>query len=370
MDPINRNRAFFWPDLSPFIYFNLGAALKRNNNLRHLNAGVFMAPRIVCLGIESTAHTIGAGIVDEKCGILANEKHMHTTAKGGLIPRELADHHARHLPEILRSALLNSGIGWSDIDCIAYSAGPRIGTAMGVGATAARMISLLHNKPIIPVNHSVAHIEIAKKMCNSADPIVLYVSGGNTQIIAYEAGKYRVYGETLDIGIGNLLDSFGRGLGMGFPAGPEIDRLYFEAKGFVELPYSVKGMDLNFSGLLTAAQKRIGKSGNEDLAYSLCHTAFAMVTECCERALAHSGKKELLVTGGVAASRALQEMLAKMCSGRKVELKVCPKEHSQDNGAMIAWTGLLMYKAGRAVNVEKAITEQHFRTDQEKIDWV
>lgn len=326
--------------------------------------------KTICLGVEGTAHTAGIGIVDSGCRILANEKDTHTTQTGGLIPRELAEHHSQKFPEVLRKAFEKSGLDWKKIDCIAYSKGPGIGPALSCAATAARVLALLYQKPIIPVNHSIAHIEIAKRMCNSKDPLVLYVSGANTQVIGYESGKYRVYGETLDIGLGNLLDSFGRKLGMGFPQGPKLDEMYFKAKTYIELPYTVKGMDVFFSGLLTAAEKKIGVENETDLAYSLLHNAFAMVTEVTERALAHTGKKELLLTGGVGASKALQKMLVEMCKERGVKFRVCPREFATDNGAMIAWTGILMQKAGRAVPAEKATSIQGFRTDLEDADWV
>ncbi len=324
----------------------------------------------VCLGIEGTAHTAGVAIVDGSCKILANGLHSLKTEHGGMIPRELSAHHAQEFPKILQSTMQKYGKGWAEIDCIAYSAGPGIGTALSVAATTARMLSLVHKKPLVAVNHSVAHIEIAKKMCNSTDPLILYVSGGNTQVIGYESGKYRVYGETLDIGVGNLLDSFGRSLGLGFPAGAVLDKMYFEKKNYIGLPYSVKGMDVNFSGILTAAEKKIGKFEEADLAYSMMHNAFASITEVCERALAHTDKKELLLTGGVAASRALQQMLTKMCRQRGVKLKICPREYSQDNAAMIAWTGILMLRAGRQIEVEKAFTDQKFRTDLENVNWL
>lgn len=326
--------------------------------------------KIVCLGLEGTAHTAGVGIVDSDCSILASEKHSHSTEKGGLIPTELAKHHSEHFPALIKNALEKSGMKWDGIDCIAYSAGPGIGTAMQPGLVAGRMLALLHKKPLVPVNHSVAHIEIAKKKCGAIDPLILYVSGGNTQVIGYKSGRYRVYGETLDIGVGNLLDSFGRELGLGFPAGPKLDEMYFQGGKYIELPYTVKGMDVGFSGLQTAAERKIGKVEKLDLAYSLMHTAFAMIVEVTERALAHTEKKELLLTGGVAASKALQQMALKMCEGRRVELKICPPRLAQDNGIMIGWTGLLMFQAGRKVAPEKAGTDQNFRTDLEKIDWI
>jgi len=325
---------------------------------------------MICLGIESTAHTAGIGIMNEKGEVLANERESFTTEEGGMIPRELAEHHVDKFPQILKNALEKANITWDEIDCVSYSAGPGMGPALSVGATLARMLSLLHNKPLIAVNHCVAHIEIGKEKTGCKDPLVLYVSGGNSQIIGYETGKYRVYGETLDIGVGNLLDSFGRAMGLGFPAGPVIDKMYFEAMNYIELPYSVKGMDLNFSGLLTNAKQKIGKIDEKDLAYSLMHTCFAMLTEVTERALAHTEKKEVLLVGGVAASKALQKMIGEMCEDRKVKMFVCPVPLAVDNACMISWAGILMYKAGRTVKVNEATTNQKFRTDLEEITWL
>ncbi|MCR4334913.1 MAG: KEOPS complex N(6)-L-threonylcarbamoyladenine synthase Kae1 [archaeon] len=325
---------------------------------------------MICLGIESTAHTAGIGIVNEKGEVLANEKDTFTTEEGGMIPRELAEHHAEKFPTVLKNAFEKANLKWKDIDIISYSAGPGMGPALSVGATLARLLALLHNKPLVAVNHCVAHIEIGKEKTGCKDPLVVYASGGNSQIIGYETGKYRVYGETLDIGIGNLLDSFGRQMGLGFPAGPIIDKMYSEAKNYIELPYSVKGMDLNFSGLLTSAKQKIGKVDEKDLAYSLMHTGFAMLTEVTERALAHTEKKEVLLVGGVAASKALQKMINEMCKERGVKMFVCPTPLAVDNGAMISWTGILMFKAGRKTEIEKATTNQKFRTDLEEINWV
>lgn len=329
-----------------------------------------MKKKKICFGIESTAHTFSVGIVDSECNILANEKDSFTTKSGGLIPRELAEHHSRVGVEIISRALEKAGVSFKEIDCIAFSQGPGIGPALSVGAVAARMLSLQHSKPLIGVNHCVAHIEIGKKKCGCKDPLVLYVSGGNSQVIGYESGRYRVYGETLDIGVGNLLDSFGREIGLGFPAGPKMDEMYFGERNYIELPYSVKGMDLNFSGLLTAAKMKIWKADEKDLVYSLMHTAFAMLTEVTERALAHTGKKELLLTGGVAASKALQKMCSEMCEERGVRLFVCPSEFATDNGAMIAWTGLLMHNSGVTTPLEKSLTNQRFRTDQQEVTWL
>jgi universal protein Kae1 len=325
---------------------------------------------MICLGIESTAHTFGVGIVDEKCKILANEKHSLVTKEGGILPREAFDHHVNYAPSVLRQALANAGLDWEKIDIVSFAQGPGLGPCLRAGAVAARMLSLLHNRPLLGVNHCVAHIEIGKKLTNAKDPLVVYVSGANTQIIGYESGRYRVYGETLDTGIGNLLDTFGRALGLGFPAGPQIDAMYFKAKKYIELPYSVKGMDLAFSGLITAAKHKLDKVEKVDLAYSLMHTAFAMLTEVAERALAHTEKKELLLVGGVAASKALREMLEKMCNSRNAKLYVPPFEVCVDNGAMIAWQGLLEHMHGKRMQIQETAIDQRFRTDQAEVNWI
>ncbi len=322
---------------------------------------------MIVLGIESTAHTIGIGIV-KNSKILVNIKRQYKTEKGGIKPRLAADFIIDNFKDVLKQALNKAKIKIEEIDLVAFAKGPGLGPCLEIGAIAARTIAKKYKKEILGVNHAVAHLEIGKKETGAKDPIFVYASGANTQIIGYYKGKYRVYGETLDIGIGNLLDMFGRHLGLGFPAGPKIDKLYFKKKKFILLPYSVKGMDLVFSGLLTAAKQKKGRK--EDLAYSLMHTAFAMLTEVTERALAHTNKKEVLVIGGVASSKALREMLGKMCKERGAKLFVPSRETCVDNGAMIAYLGYLMKKSGCRQKIKDTEIDQQFRIDKEKISWL
>ena len=323
----------------------------------------------LCLAFEGTAHTIGVAVVDDKCNILSNEKRAFTTEQGGLIPRELAEHHYKFAPIVLKEALEKANVTMEDIDLIAFSRGPGIGNSLRVVAQTARMLSLIHNIPLIGVNHCVAHVEIGRKLCGAKDPVLLYASGANTQVICFENSYYRVFGETLDVGIGNFLDTFGRKMGMGFPAGPKLDAMYFEGKELIDLPYTVKGMDLAFSGLLTAASNKIGKVKKEDLTYSCLHNAFAMLTEVTERALAHTEKKEVILGGGVGCSKALQEMVGKMCEERGAVLKVPPNSVLVDNSAMIAWTGILMHKSGHETKVKDSEILPKQRTDDVLIDW-
>ncbi|MDK2869942.1 MAG: N6-L-threonylcarbamoyladenine synthase [Pyrococcus sp.] len=324
---------------------------------------------MIALGIEGTAHTLGIGIVTEN-KVLANVFDTLKTEKGGIHPKEATEHHAKLLKPLLRKALEEAGVSMEDIDVIAFSQGPGLGPALRVVATAARALAIKYNKPIVGVNHCIAHVEITK-MFGIKDPVGLYVSGGNTQVLALEGKRYRVFGETLDIGIGNALDVFARELGLGFPGGPKIEKLALKGEKYIELPYAVKGMDLSFSGLLTEAIRKYksGKYRVEDLAYSFQETAFAALVEVTERALAHTEKEEVVLVGGVAANNRLREMLKIMAEDRGVKFFVPPYDLCRDNGAMIAYTGLEMYKAGIKFKLEETIVKQKFRTDEVEIIW-
>jgi len=325
---------------------------------------------MLCLGIEGTAHTVGVGIVDESCRVLANEIDMVRPQAGGIHPREAANHHADAVVPLLRKALDAAHVDPSAVDVVAFSQGPGLGPCLRTVATAARALALALDRPLIGVNHCVAHIEIGRGTTPCEDPVLLYVSGGNTQVIAFARGRYRVFGETLDIGIGNLLDKFARECGLPFPGGPVLETLAAAGSALLPLPYSVKGMDVAFSGILTAALalRRAGRT-LEDLAFSIQEIAFAMLTEVTERAMAHIGKDEVLLGGGVARNRRLQGMVARMAQDRGARLFVPPGDLCIDNGAMIAWTGLLMHRAGVTMRLEETAVDQRFRTDEVEVTW-
>ena len=325
---------------------------------------------MLALGIEGTAHTVGVGIVDGSCRVLANVYGMIKPEKGGIHPREAANHHAEAVVPLLQKALDVAGIGPDAVDIIAFSQGPGLGPCLRTVATAARALALTLRVPIVGVNHCVAHLEIGRGTTECEDPALLYVSGGNTQVIAFARGRYRVFGETLDIGIGNMLDKFGREVGLPFPSGPILEKLARDGSTLLPLPYSVKGMDVAFSGMLTAALglRRDG-ARLEDLAFSIQEVAFAMLTEVTERAMAHIGKDEVLLGGGVARNRRLQEMVGRMASDRGARMFVPPGDLCIDNGAMIAWTGLEMHRAGVRMSLDDTVVDQRFRTDEVAVTW-
>jgi len=355
---------------------------------------------MIVLGIESTAHTFGIGIV-KNGKILSNVKKTYTTKKGGIIPIEAAKHHKKNKEEIYSEALKEAKIKESEINVIAFSQGPGLAPCLIEGMKFAKELSLKLKKPIVPVNHCIAHLEIGritrvhheripkkgtktsheaskhfseKCLLGAKNPVMLYASGANTQIIAYASGKYRIFGETLDIGVGNFIDNFARYLGIGFPGGPKIEKLAKKGRDYIELPYKVKGMDIALSGILTNLKQKIESKNysKNDLAYSMQETVFAMLVEVSERALAHTEKNELLLGGGVACNKRLQEMCKIMCKERNAQF-FCPENSLLvDNGAMIAFLGEIMFDSGIKFSFEdsnKIDIKPRQRTDDVNVSW-
>ena len=319
------------------------------------------------VGIECTAHTFGVGVV-RKGKVLANVRDMYKPQKGGIIPMESAAHHRSVAEGIWNEALEKAGISDRDIDAIALSNAPGLAPCLLAGMEFTRGKAREFNKKIVCVNHCIAHLEIGQHE-GASDSVLLYASGANTQIIAFASGKYRVFGETLDMGVGNFIDSFARELGVAFPGGPEVEKLAKQGK-YIELPYSIKGMDVSFSGIYTKLKQLYERGARkEDLCFSLQETVFAMLVEAAERALAHTGKDELVLGGGVACNSRLQEMCRIMCSERGAKFFCPAREFLQDNGAMIAFTGEIMFNAGIKSKIEDVDIKPRERTDDVDVTW-
>ncbi len=323
----------------------------------------------ICLGIESTAHAFSIGIATSDGEILANVGREYVPEKGGIHPREAARFQASVAGEIIAQTFEVSGVSPNELDVIAFAQGPGLGPCLRTGATVARALAAYLNLPLVGVNHCVAHIEIGRLTTKAEDPVTLYVSGGNTIVAAFCDGVYRVFGETLDIAVGNFLDTFALACGLPFPGGPVVEELARRGRKLVRLPYVVKGMDLSFSGLSTAAKSLIGKERLEDLCYSVQEIAFSMLAEVTERALAHTGKPEVLLTGGVACNKHLQEMLKEVAREHGASFQVVPARYACDNGAMIAWTGVLAYQHGLTVPIRESFIKQRWRLDEVPIPW-
>jgi N6-L-threonylcarbamoyladenine synthase len=270
----------------------------------------------------------------------------------------------------LKQALDSAGVSMKEVDIIGYSAGPGLGPCLRVGAVVARTLAGYYRKPLVPVNHALGHIELGAMLTGAKDPLVLLVSGGHTMILAFSHGRWRVFGETLDITVGQLLDQFGRTMGFASPCGGRIEELASQSTDYAQLPYVVKGNDVSFSGLLTAAVRLAEKSDVPSVCYSLQETSFAMLAEAVERALSFTGKKEMMIVGGVSANRRLAEMLASVCERQDSRFYACPIKFAGDNGAQIAWTALLDYASTKnKVAVKDASVTQSWRLDTVDIAW-
>ncbi|MFH1750699.1 MAG: hypothetical protein ABH863_03415 [Candidatus Micrarchaeota archaeon] len=407
---------------------------------------------MLILGFESTAHTFGAAVVESKIGlespgkkgsaslgafnakirqnaskmspsntkILSETDMKYPSLKEGFIPRRLADFHAKNFDSIFEGALAGAKASLSDLDAVCYSYGPGIGHSLHIGYMAARSISVAMGIPLIPVNHALAHIEIARFHSGFKDPLAIYVSGGNTQVLALEkyhgsaasmhggskhsiqyqkmhpnSRHYRILGETLDIGLGNCLDQLGRHLQLSPPDAVGVLKAAQKGSTLLDLPYIVKGMNTSYSGMLTAVKKiaagpkavnqngsgmlEIRSIGNidtvrnsaipkaEDICLSVQEYAFSMLLETAERALTLTKRKEIVGVGGNYRNKRLKEMTLALAKEHRVKCFFPSFELLGDNAGMITITGALQFASG--VYPLEALPNQRARIDAEIIAW-
>jgi len=315
------------------------------------------------LGIESSAHTFGVGVV-EAGRVLANEKAMYKITSKGMIPAEVAEHHIESAAGVIKRALDVSGLRLNDITGVGYTRGPGLGPCLQIGMLSAKTLAARLGVPVTLVNHGLAHVEITKRMTGLRDPLALYVSGGNSQILKFDkaAHRYRILGETFDIGVGNAIDSLARDMGLEHAWGSEVERLATRGR-YVPMPYTVKGMDFAFSGLLTNAKGLLKKHNREDVCYSFQETAFSMLCEATERALLLTKSRELCMCGGVAQNTRLREMLSLVAKDHKTRFAVADGQFNADNGAMIALVAERQLARG-AVALDKCDVKQRYRIDE------
>ncbi|WFD30948.1 N(6)-L-threonylcarbamoyladenine synthase [Malassezia sp. CBS 17886] len=370
------------------------------------------------------AHATGAALNGAEVDILSNVRHTYVTPPGeGFLPSDTARHHRDWILRVVQEAVRASGLhSLADVDCICFTKGPGMGSPLQLVSLMARTLSLLYGKPLVGVNHCVGHIEMGRSITGAVNPVVLYVSGGNTQVIAYSAQRYRIFGETLDIAVGNCLDRFARVIGLSNDPSPgyNIEKEAKCGKVLLPLPYGTKGMDVSLAGMLSATEEYtrdrrfkpngprrdplpIGALANgtawtggashatrnvpreldagpaaeaialdgakvdeitpADLCFSLQEHVFAMLVEITERAMAHIGTNDVLVVGGVGSNERLQEMMGIMAQERNGHVFATDERFCIDNGIMIAHAGLLAFRMGQSTPLAKSTTTQRYRTD-------
>eukprot|EP00796_Vickermania_ingenoplastis_P003593 gene3593-2534_t len=358
--------------------------------------------KVIALGIEGSANKIAIGIVDETGAILSNVRKTYITPTGtGFLPRATADHHSYEILRLVQDALKESGLAPDDVQTICYTKGPGMGAPLSVGCVVARTLSLLWKKPLIGVNHCVGHIEMGRVVTGSENPVILYVSGGNSQVIAYADHRYRIFGETIDIAVGNCLDRVARLLNIPNDPAPgyNIEQKAKNGTILLDLPYTVKGMDMSFSGILSYIEMLVrhpqyrekaqvqhtkfkGHSpppflhakieepfSSDDICYSLQETIFAMLIEVTERAMSQVKTKDVLIVGGVGCNERLQEMMRQMAHERGGRCFDMDQRYCIDNGCMIAYAGVQEFLNGRVTTIQDSIITQRFRTDEVYVSW-
>ncbi|ABO07743.1 KEOPS complex N(6)-L-threonylcarbamoyladenine synthase Kae1 [Pyrobaculum calidifontis] len=329
----------------------------------------YSVPEVI-IGVESTAHTFSLGLVSGGRVLGQVGKTYVPPAGRGIHPREAAEHHAKAAPQLFRKLIEEFNVSLGDVEAVAYSAGPGLGPALRVGAVFARALAIKLGVPLVPVHHGVAHVEIARYATGSCDPLVLLISGGHTVVAGFSDGRYRVFGETLDVAIGNAIDMFAREVGLGFPGVPAVEKCAEAAEELVAFPMPIVGQDLSYAGLTTYALQLVKRGiPLPVVCRSLVETAYYMLAEVTERALAFTKKRELVVAGGVARSRRLREILYEVGREHGAEVKFVPDEYAGDNGAMIALTGYYAYRRGIAVEPGESFVRQRWRLDTVDVPW-
>ncbi|PSQ42984.1 Kae1-associated kinase Bud32 [Halobacteriales archaeon SW_7_68_16] len=333
---------------------------------------------MLIVGIEGTAWAASAAVYDTERDAVAIETDAYRPSDGGIHPREAAEHMREALPAVIETTLKRAA-EWGltpdgddrdhPIDAVAFSRGPGLGPCLRTVGTAARSLAGTLDIPLVGVNHMIAHLEIGRHEAGFTAPICLNASGANAHVLAYRNGRYRTLGETMDTGVGNALDKFARHAGWSHPGGPKIESAARDGS-YVDLPYVVKGIDFSFAGLSSAANEAVDDGTPvADVCRGLEETVFAMLTEVTERALALTGRDELVLGGGVGQNDRLRSMLTTMCEERAAEFHAPEARSLRDNAGMIAVLGARMCEAGDTIPIEDSAVDPGFRPDAVPVTW-
>ena len=313
------------------------------------------------LGIETSCDETGIAIYDDAAGLLANQLYSQVKLHadyGGVVPELASRDHVRKTVPLIQAALKEAGLQAQDIDAVAYTAGPGLVGALLVGATIGRSLAFAWNVPAIAVHHMEGHLLAPMLEDNPPEfPFVaLLVSGGHTQLIGVTGiGEYTLLGESIDDAAGEAFDKTAKLLGLDYPGGPMLANMAQQGveKRFVfPRPMTDRpGLDFSFSGLKTFAANTIRDNPDDaqtraDIARAFEDAVVDTLAIKCRRALDQTGFTRLVIAGGVSANRTLRSKLAEMMQKRGGEVFYARPEFCTDNGAMIAYAGMVRMKGG------------------------
>lgn len=312
------------------------------------------------LGIETSCDETGIAVYDQQAGLLANQLYSQVKLHadyGGVVPELASRDHVRKTVPLIQAALKEANLSAADINGVAYTAGPGLVGALLVGASVGRALAFAWNVPAVPVHHMEGHLLAPMLEDNPpAFPFVaLLVSGGHTQLISVTGiGKYELLGESIDDAAGEAFDKTAKLLGLDYPGGPMLSKMAQQGVAdrftFPRPMTDRPGLDFSFSGLKTFAANTIRSNGSDDQTCADIARAFedAVVDTLaikCKRALEQTGFKNLVMAGGVSANRTLRTKLAAMMQKRGAEVFYARPQFCTDNGAMIAYVGMVRLKS-------------------------
>lgn len=317
------------------------------------------------LGIESSCDETSASIVkngvEEIATVISSQIDVHKNY-GGVVPEIASRHHVKNITMVLEECLEKANMTMEQIDGIAITYGPGLIGSLLIGLEAAKTLSFVYNKPLIPVHHIAGHIYANSLVQPLKFPLLaVVVSGGHTELIVMKDHyKFEKIGGTLDDAIGECYDKVARVIGLEYPGGPKVDKLSLEGTDSYKLPVPLQDDSYNFSfsGLKSAVinlahneEQRGEEIRKADLATSFQKVAVESITSKVRKAILEKGIKNVIVAGGVAANNGLRTAMKELTDELGVELSIPPMKYCTDNGTMIAAAGYFAYLDGRVADL-------------------
>jgi N6-L-threonylcarbamoyladenine synthase len=321
---------------------------------------------MLVLGLETSCDETGVALYDSERGLLADALFSQIDQHrvfGGVVPELASRDHVKRMLPLIRQVLAEAECTVTEIDGIAFTAGPGLVGALLVGASCAQALAFAWDIPALGVHHMEGHL--LAPMLEAHPPefpfVALLVSGGHTQLVRVDGiGQYELLGETLDDAAGEAFDKTAKMMGMHYPGGPEISRMALKGlAGRFLFPRPMTdrpGLDFSFSGLKTSALMtwQQCQSAGDDSEQTRCDISLAFqqavvdtLTIKCKRALKQTGLKRLVIAGGVSANKALRTSLEQMLGAMNGNVYYARPEFCTDNGAMIAFAGCQRLQAGQ-----------------------
>ncbi|MDP2098289.1 MAG: tRNA (adenosine(37)-N6)-threonylcarbamoyltransferase complex transferase subunit TsaD [Methylobacter sp.] len=318
------------------------------------------------LGIETSCDETGVAIYHSERGLLSHllysQIDMHSEY-GGVVPELASRDHIRKLAPLIKQCLQESGLTGSDINGVAYTAGPGLMGALLVGAATARSLAWAWQVPALAVHHMEGHL--LAPMLEENPPefpfVALLISGGHTLLVQVEGiGRYQLLGESLDDAAGEAFDKTAKMLGLGYPGGPKLSALAELGTPQIKFPRPMTdrpGLDFSFSGLKTFTLNTVNNSekteqDKADIAAAFQQAVAETLSIKCKRALQQTGLKRLVVAGGVSANKQIRASLTQMVAKENARLYFPRLQFCTDNGAMIAYAGCQRLMAGQQQGLE------------------